>query len=124
MTELHHVALGAWDVARIAAFYREAFRLEPDREHYDEDGRLRSIWLRLGSGRLMIEHTEAERPSVEGVDKGPFLLAFSVTAEEKAAAEERLERLGAPICMRTEFTSYARDPEGNRVALSHFPQAG
>jgi glyoxylase I family protein len=33
--------------------------------------------------------------------------------------EARLESHGASIESRTQYTSYARDPEGNRVAISH-----
>ncbi len=121
MADLHHVALGARDVLRVAEFYSEAFSLTVEREHHYDDGKLRSIWLELGAGRLMIEHTEAERAEVEGVDKGPFLLAFSVGKEERADAERRLRDLGAPILERGEYTSYARDPEGNRIAISHYP---
>lgn len=120
MTSLHHLALGALDVARLAEFYRQAFGLELDREHRSVDGTLRSIWLRVGSLVLMIERTDAPSRWVETVGVGPFLLAFSVTELERREVEARLERLGAPIESRTDYTSYARDPEGNRIAISHF----
>ena len=32
-----------------------------------------------------------------------------------------LERLGVPVVHQTRWTLYFRDPEGNRVALSHHP---
>lgn len=119
-TALHHLALGAHDVTGVAAFYKQAFGLEIDREHQRSDGTVRSIWLRIGSLLLMIEHTEEPIRRVEGVGHGPFLLAFWVSASERTEVEARLLRLGAPIESRTKYTSYARDPEGNRVAISHF----
>lgn len=123
-SRLHHIALGAHDVERMAAFYSAAFDLTELRRHLDGQGELRSIWLDLGGGAiLMVERTHEEPRRVEGVGAGPFLLAFAVRPEERGPLEERLAGLGAPVEARTEFTSYARDPEGNRVALSHFPEA-
>lgn len=121
MTTLHHLALGARDVARVAKFYQRAFDLEFEREHHEPDGTVRSIWLRAGSLLLMIERTTSSPFRVEGVGAGPFLLAFRVTKERRRELELLLEQLGSVIESRTEYTSYARDPEGNRVAISHFP---
>ncbi len=120
---LHHLALGARDVARMASFYREVLGLAELRRHRDERGALRAIWLALGGGaRLMIERSDAPRaPRESGVVAGLFLLAVEVSADERAACEQRLLAAGASIEARTAFTSYARDPEGHRVAISHYP---
>jgi catechol 2,3-dioxygenase-like lactoylglutathione lyase family enzyme len=118
---LHHVALGARDVETVAAFYRGALGLTERDRHLTADGDLRSIWLDLGDSILMIERTASPAREVEGVGAGPFLLALAVDPADRAAVEERLLAAGAPIEDRTEFTSYARDPEGNRVAISHWP---
>ena len=53
---------------------------------------------------------------------GVFLIAFEVSPAQRRLLEQRLEAQGARIEQRTEFTSYARDPEGNRIAISHFPE--
>lgn len=120
---LHHLALGARDVERVAAFYRDVLGLEERARHREEDGRLRSIWLALDSDALlMIERTEQELRRVEGIGAGPFLLALSCAPAERAALEEALERAGSPTESRSAYTSYARDPEGNRVAISHYPE--
>lgn len=119
---LHHLALGARDVERVAGFYREAFGLAEVARHHTESGVLRSIWLASGETLLMIEHTEEPARPVQGVGAGPFLLAFSVTPDERAALERELERRGATVEQRTVHSSYARDPEGNRVAISHYPR--
>ncbi len=119
--ELHHIALGAQDVVGVAAFYREVFGCEEVARHKAPDGGVRSVWLDAGGVVLMVEHTGAARERVEGVGAGPFLLAFRVGADERAALEERLTAAGAPLEGGTQYTSYARDPEGNRVAVSAYP---
>jgi hypothetical protein len=69
----------------------------------------------------MIEETKAELRPVEGISPGFFLLSFRVEPASKVALEARLAAAGARIESRTDYTSYARDPEGNRVAISHYP---
>jgi len=113
---LHHLALGARDVERVAAFYRATLGLGEVARHLDAGGALRSIWLRAGEVVLMIERTSDELRHVDGVGAGPFLLAFDVSLDERAELESRVV-----VESRSEHTSYFRDPEGNRVALSHYP---
>jgi catechol 2,3-dioxygenase-like lactoylglutathione lyase family enzyme len=120
---LHHLALGAHDVEGVARFYREVLGLVEERRHHSDDGALRSIWLDLGGARLMIERTDDERPRVEGVGAGPFLIATRGSEEERTAFEQALKARGGEIEDRTAFTSYGRDPEGNRVAVSCYPDA-
>jgi catechol 2,3-dioxygenase-like lactoylglutathione lyase family enzyme len=119
--KLHHVAIGAHDVHRVAEFYRRAFDLPERARHLEPDGRLRSVWLDASGVILMIEASGALERRVEGIGAGPFLLAFEVPSEQHREIEERLEALGAELEQRTEFSSYTRDPEGNRVAISHYP---
>jgi glyoxylase I family protein len=117
---LHHVAVGARDVETLAAFYGRVFELPEVRRFQYADGRLRSVWLKSEDLIVMIERSESSRSVSEAGRAGPFLLAFEVSPERHRAVERSLESAGAPIESRTEFTSYARDPEGNRVAISHF----
>ena len=117
---LHHIALGARDVQGVAAFYRDVLGLSETARHHDDEG-LRSIWLDAGGPLLMVERTEHERPELSGVGAGPFLLAFSVEPAKRAALEAQIEKSGGVIEDRSAFTSYARDPVGNRVGISHHP---
>lgn len=133
MGVLHHIALGVARVEEIAAFYRQIFDLEEHARHHYEDGRLRSIWLDLGGPILMVEYSQslaaqsgrntalaAVEPDT-AVGEGLFLTAFSVAdADERRAVERRAEAAGQSIETRSEFSSYFRDPEGNRVAVSHY----
>lgn len=118
---MHHIALGAREVEEVARFYAGAFGLRELTRHHYADGALRSVWLDLSPGVLMVEHTREERARVEGVGAGPFLLAFAIAAEERALMRARLEAMGCEIEDESAYTLYARDPEGNRVAVSHYP---
>jgi glyoxylase I family protein len=118
--QLHHLALGARDVERVARFYAQVFELPELRRHHYENGVLRSIWLKLADTVLMVEHTERMRDRFAGVDAGLFLLAFSVSPKNHDELEERLAALGHPLESKTENTRYFRDPEGNRFAVSSY----
>ena len=115
---LHHLALGADDVESLAHFYSEVVGLPEVRRHHFDDGSLRSIWLRLGGGVLMVEPAEQARREVPHHSSGLFLLAFKMSADRRAVIESALEPES-----RTEHTSYFRDPEGNRFAISDYPLA-
>jgi hypothetical protein len=52
------------------------------------------------------------------------LIAVAVSAEQRSAFEAKLELSESVIESRSEFTSYARDPDGNRIALSAYPLLG
>jgi glyoxylase I family protein len=120
---LHHLAIGTRDVARLARFYTDVLELPEVTRHLHADGSLRSVWLDLGGPLLMIEQSEELPRTVVGVGAGPFLIAVAVSGEQRAGFERRLERAGSPVESRSEFTSYARDPDGNRIALSAYPLA-
>lgn len=125
MPSVHHVALGTRDVAALAGFYCDLLQVEERKRHLDERGALRSVWLDLAGVWLMIERAEqsAERPRVEGVGLGPFLLAFRADSSDRKAFEERASRLGAEVESRSAYTSYLRDPDGNRIAVSEYEVA-
>jgi catechol-2,3-dioxygenase len=118
---LHHIALGAHDVECVAAFYRDVLGLSEYTRHCYPDGSLRSIWLSLGDALLMVEHTADSRAPVDGVGAGLFLIALTLGAAQHADAAAQLARLGVAVESRSRFSLYFRDPEGNRVALSSWP---
>jgi catechol 2,3-dioxygenase-like lactoylglutathione lyase family enzyme len=123
---LHHVALGTRDVENLASFYCQLLNVGEARRHLDDHGQLRSIWLDLSGTWLMIERAAAdaaERSAVVGVGLGAFLLAFRADAGERAAFEARAAALGATVESRSAYTSYLRDPDGNRVAVSEYEGA-
>lgn len=123
MTRLHHIALGARDPERVAAFYAALFNLPVIARHHYADGRLRSVWLKAEAVIVMIEHTDAPPRTVHGVGAGLFLPAFAVAPEAHAAFAERLAAAGGAVEARSPFSLYFRDPEGNRAAVSSWPDA-
>lgn len=122
--DLHHVAIGARDVELVAGFYRDLVGLPELARHREDDGTLRSVWLRLGDAVLMIERTGQAPRRVHGVAAGPFLLAFAVDRTRRDELELRLSGAGHTVGSRTAHTIYFRDPEGNRVAASSHPCRG
>lgn len=120
---LHHVAVGTRDVERLARFYCRLLGSGEQRRHSDDRGELRSIWLDLCGTLLMIERADAgaeARGPVRGVGLGAFLLAFKAPAGERGSFEARAEELGAIVESRSAYTSYLRDPDGNRIAISEY----
>jgi glyoxylase I family protein len=118
---VHHIAVGARDVERVTRFYRELLDLPEVARRHTDAGELRAVWLDAAGTLIMIEQTRESERRLEATGAGPFLLAFHAGADERARLERVLEAAGFPIEERTRYSSYARDPEGNRVALSHYP---
>ena len=114
------MALGARDVKRVAEFYSVVLRLAECRRFHTAAGELRSVWLGLGPGVLMVEKTSDVGRRIDGVGAGPFLLAVA-WPEGLRHAEDWLAGQRIQIEARTEFTLYVRDPEGNRAAISVHP---
>jgi len=95
-----------------------------------EDGRPgeRAVWLSVGAGEefLALESCDVDRLPTPFRDPhgGLHLLALRITAAERAGWEQKLAALGVEIVHRTRWSLYVRDPEGNRIGLSHFPHEG
>lgn len=119
----HHVAIQCADLAACERFYRDVLGLEVVRRWPAEGGGDRSLWLAVGDGFLALERATG-RPSGEPWRDGRaglHLVALRIAPGERPRWEERLARLGVPVVHRTRWTLYCRDPEGNRIGLSHHP---
>ena len=122
----HHLAIQVKDLAIAERFYADVLGLKVVKRWPREDGQgERSIWLSVGAGEefLALEACDAERPPVPFRDPhgGLHLLALRIRAADRQAWEEKLGALGIEIVHRTRWTLYVRDPEGNRLGLSHYP---
>lgn len=122
------MAVKASDVARMADFYRVVLGLPELRRNHDEGG-LRSVWLDAAGAILMIERSEAggPRPEAAAFESDPpglFLFALRIAPREHRDWANRLADHEVEIVRRTPHTLYVRDPEGNRVGLSSYPEPG
>lgn len=114
----HHLAIRARDVQAVAAFYRDVLLLP-----LADAPRPGVVWLRAGELLLMIEPHVVEQAAIEDQVERPglHLLSFAIEPSERAHWEQRLSAHGIAIVNRTDYTLYFHDPEGTRVALSHYP---
>lgn len=120
----HHVAIVVRDVQACAQFYRVVLGLEPL-----PAPRAGVSWFRLGDVILMIEPlTDAgSEGSLGTADANPgtrpglHLLSLAIHVHERATWEARLSTHGVAITQRSDYSLYFRDPENNRLALSHYP---
>lgn len=120
----HHLAVQCHDLGASERFYRDVLGLEVLRRWPLEGGGDRSVWLRVGDGFLALERggrQPDERPWRDG-EPGLHLFALRIAAGERASWEARLREKGVAVVHRTRWTIYVRDPEGNRVGLSHYPE--
>ncbi|MCC6552642.1 MAG: VOC family protein [Polyangiaceae bacterium] len=128
---VHHLAVVVRDLDRAEAFYGGVLGLPVLRRWSDEAGAPRSVWLGLGGGAfLAVERagapeprTPAEAPVRADAAPGWHCVALAIVREARAAWRARLEAAGVRIERESPYSLYARDPEGNLVALSHFPDA-
>jgi len=115
---LHHVAVVVSDLARAEAFYVGVLGLDVERRWTNDEGAPRSTWLKLDDGALlMLEKIDASSARAHCV-------ALAIDRSERAKWTAKLESAGIPVQTATAYTLYVSDPDGNRIALSHYPDAG
>lgn len=122
----HHLAIQVKDLGAAERFYVEVLGLKVVKRWPREDGTgERSLWLSVGAGEefLALEACDQEQPQRPFRDPhgGLHLLALRILASERANWEQTLAARSVEIVHRTRWTLYIRDPEGNRLGLSHFP---
>jgi catechol 2,3-dioxygenase-like lactoylglutathione lyase family enzyme len=110
---VHHLAFRTRDLTRLERFYTDVLGLSVARR--DED---RSVWLRAGGTLLMLERADEGEAHVAPDTKE--LVAFAIEKADADRWKRTLATGGVPIEAETGFTMYFRDPDGRRVALSHY----
>lgn len=121
---MHHLAVVVRDLDRAEAFYAGVLGLPVVQRWADAAGAPRSVWLGLGGGGfLAVERAAADGPTRTDEAPGWHCVALGIAAGERAAWRGRIEAAGARVERESPYSMYVRDPEGNLVALSHYPQA-
>jgi catechol 2,3-dioxygenase-like lactoylglutathione lyase family enzyme len=122
----HHLAIQVRGLLVEERFYCDVLGLDVLRRWPARDGQPgeRSVWLDTGDGSfLALEVVEgaAEGGGDGASSPGLHLVALRIERAARPDWERRLAAAGVPVEARTAFTLYVRDPEGNRVGLSHWP---
>jgi catechol 2,3-dioxygenase-like lactoylglutathione lyase family enzyme len=124
MLAVHHVAVLVADLDRAEAFYAGVLGLPVERRWSDDRGAPRSVWLALGGGAfLALERADPAAARRAGDAPGWHCVALAIAVEERERWRRRLADGGAPVERESRYTLYARDPDGNLIALSHHPRA-
>lgn len=136
---MHHIALLARDVERVAEFYRSALDGSEVIRHLTDAGVLRSIWVSVGTVVVMVERSEALRDVVPPpvLDHDPArakaqvmarlgwsVVAFSSRGRSLETWERSLDAMGVRVAYRSDWTLYFLDPENNLTAISAYPLPG
>jgi glyoxylase I family protein len=119
---LSHLAVLVRDLDAAEGFYAGVLDLAVIRRWEDDAGRPRSVWLDLGDGGfLAVERAGAAGPRRADDAPGHHCLALRIDAASRPGWVARLGSAGVAVERETAYTVYFRDPEGNLVALSHWP---
>jgi glyoxylase I family protein len=140
---VHHVAIAVRDLGALEAFYTsvlglpvlrrwpaaEAGQAAQAAEAQEDKARDRAVWLDLGNGAFLALERGPEAQGAENRARfaapaqGYLMIALRIAPVARAGWEARLAAAGVAIVHRTAYTLYVADPEGNRVGLSHWPDA-
>ena len=115
-SRIHHVAIRVADPVASLAFYSGVLGL-PEVRRAQEEGRVRSIWVRAGDAVLMLER------EIKG--GGPSAGSGHVLVLEVDDLDRwlgLLELAGHHPVARTASTLYVADPDGHRVGLTVYPR--
>ena len=131
MKGIHHFAIQVRDLIAAERFYGGVLGLEVRRRWPAPGGGERSLWLATGGPSetfIALESVAGGEPIAaedppRAARPGHHLLALAIDRAARPVWEARLAAAGVRVTHRTAFTIYFCDPEGNRLGLSHYPDA-
>lgn len=114
---IHHIALKVSDLARLEQFYTKILGLKVVKRQLVGKA-LRSVWFGCGPVVLMLERATGRKKA----GGGWHLVALQIAVSERLAWKKRLLDAGVMVTHETAYSLYFDDPEGNHLALSHYPK--
>lgn len=122
MLRIHHLAIVVRDLDAAERFYSGLLGL-PVKERWEgPDGQPRSVWVALSDGGfLALEKASAADPKRGDQAPGLHCLALGIPRRDRETYRDKLTSAGFPIEHETHFTLYVRDPDGNLIGFSHYP---
>lgn len=120
---IHHIAIKTQNLENLNQFYKKVFNFKEDQRWYDDNGKIRSIWLNMHSSLLMLEQAQSNPNQTKSDSKygGWHLLSFDIKLDERVNWKNKLNELGISLKQESSYSLFFEDPEGNRLALSHYP---
>lgn len=113
---IHHIAIKVKDLKLVADFYQEVLGLKQIETKLDKNGHPRSHWFDCGGTILMIEQEKSVTRS------NGNLIALKIKRAKRDLWKKHLQKYNIEITSESEHSVYFSDPEGNLLALSHFPE--
>ncbi len=113
---IHHIAIKVKNLEPVADFYREVLSLKQIDAKLDKRGRARSYWFDCAGTILMIEQGE------NIASCRSHLVALTIKKTKRDLWKKHLTKYNVEITSESEHSIYFSDPEGNMLALSHFPE--
>lgn len=120
---VHHLAVLVGDLGRAERFYVDVLGCAVERRWEDDRGGPRSVWVSLGSSAFLALELSSDRRAARA-DGAPGWHCVALRIEPAARPEwlERLREHGVTVERESAFTVYFRDPDGNLLGLSHWPE--
>lgn len=121
---LHHIALAVKSFDQMIPFYTQVLGLTEIKRHFNSNGSLRSVWFDLDGVILMLE--DQPEPSSHNPNQslsGWQLVALSIKPQEREVWIQKLKENQIKIEKQSDYSIYFWDPEGNRLAFSHYPNS-
>jgi glyoxylase I family protein len=119
---VHHLAVVVRDLSASERFYSGVLGLPVVKRWDDAEGHPRSVWVEMGDGAfLAIERAAGGGPVRSDAAPGFHCLALAIEKAEREGLRARLAAAGLAVERETDYTLYTRDPDGNLVAFSHYP---